>query len=135
MVTESQHKKYRADVLANLRTAGKCYEEPPKDFRSAELGGLGPRDKATLALETAHLTTQIMISERLGQIARVLSEDAEIEKEILDRVSTGESIVEKLLVTLEQADIPAEAEVLVTMAEDWLAPDGPVTFLPPDPKS
>ena len=131
MAVESQIDGWRKDIIANLRKAAEAAAQSAEDRGDVEMS---PEDRMTLALAAADTTGQVMIAERLGQIAQGLFHQDEALSDAIQRSRTGEQILTRLLGQIEESgyDLNVDAEVLVTMAEDWLEPDGPVGFTTPE---
>ena len=121
MVSESQHTAWRKNIMDNLAKA-------------MEAGDDGVRREVALAAVQA--TATVMIAERIGQLVWAISQTDEVLAESHDRVTTGEQVMDRLVKALQNADeetLPEGITLALTMAEDWLSPDGPVQFTPPSP--
>lgn len=122
MVGESQHTAWRKNIMENLKKA-------------IQAGDDSVRREIALAMIDA--TSKVMIAERIGQLAWALNRNDEVIAELHDRITTGEQIGERLVTALqaadERGDLSEGVELSLTMLEDWLVPDGPVKFNPPQP--
>lgn len=120
MVGESQFTSWRKDIMKNI---SKALEESDGSARRE------------VALAAVSATAQVMMAERIGQLSWAVNRNDEMLSVLHDRITTGEQIAERLVHALNQADdgnLPEGAILCLTMMEDWLAPDGPVKFNPPD---
>lgn len=120
MVPESQFDGWRKDLVSNVRKAGEALKDD--DQKRFQL--------ATMVIE---MTGRVMMAERVGMLALALNRNDEVLGEVMDRLGSGEKIVERMIMTLEghEADLPEEVEVGIALMESWLHPET-VQFTPPD---
>lgn len=130
MATESQIDLWRRDIRSNLNKAGAA----AKDIGELEDGEIRPSDRMKLALASATVASNLVIGERLGQILQALYSDDETLEKAMERVRTGEQVVQRIVdaISSGELELSEEAMVTVTMAEDWLDPEGLVGFATPE---
>lgn len=128
MATESQFDLWRKDIVSGIRKA----VEASADKNGGEVS---ESDRAWLAVNSSAVTSNVMIAERLGQIVQLLTQSGDERfVEMSERIRTGEQILGRIVETAETSDLDLEDEVMVsiTMAEDWLNPEGVVGFATPE---
>lgn len=128
MATESQFDRWRKDIAGSIRKGVEASAAKGD-------GEVSDADRAWLAINSAAITSNVMVSERLGQIVQILTTSGDDRLvQIAERVRTGEQILSRIVETAEASDLTVEDELMVsiTMAEDWLNPEGLVGFATPE---
>lgn len=132
MATESQFDGWRKNVLGNLRKAGEAFTETAHQEIDPE-AEMHPSDRAKLCLAFAQATGQIMVAERIAQVTQALYADDETMQAANERVRTGEQIIQRMVDLFGDVESLDEGQtVVLTMAEDWLDPEGLVKFSTPE---
>lgn len=99
MVTETQQSQWRKDIANNI---GKALEEEGW--------------QAEVALEAAKITSQVVLAERIGQLAFSLDHNSQVVSDQADDLLRGRDIVERLIRDIENED---DIGMSKAMAEDW----------------
>lgn len=133
MATESQFDIWRKSITSNLRKAG----DAAIDRANGEYGEgqMVPSDRIQIALAAGQMAAETMTAERVGQLVSILTTSGDERfQEMADRIRTGEQILGRIVETAEKSDLELDDEVMVsiTMAEDWLNPEGVVGFATPE---
>lgn len=136
MATESQIDLWRRDIRSNLNKAGAAAKDKALDAQ-AEVGTDGEisfSDRMCLALASATVASNLIIGERLGQIVQALYSDDETLEKAMERTRTGEQVIQRIVDAINNGELELsdEAMITVTMAEDWLNPEGLVGFATPE---